>query len=258
MNPDFQILLDFLGRCGPEVSGRGFTTPSSEAAIRLQRFAVGDADDAERAESEWLLARENDPGAPAPTSMLASDYTELESLLGTSPPGSADESWHDEVLKLAAPPAIPLRPRSRRPVYRWAMGGTLIVAAAVAVLMLRPRPRADELEIAIRHGDQVRGDPSEAVVGDRLIVRARAGGPSDLRVYRDNGTLVARCPDGPGCITPVQDEHAIDITLDAPVQYYVILVVGKTDLPAATMDAYLDAARAANVRIVTHEPINVH
>ena len=50
MNPDFQILLDFLGRCGPEVSGRGFTTPSSEAAIRLQRFAVGDADDAERAE----------------------------------------------------------------------------------------------------------------------------------------------------------------------------------------------------------------
>lgn len=215
-------------------------------------------DDAERAESEWLLARENDPGAPAPTSMLVREHAELESLLGTLPPGSTDESWHDEVLRLASSSTTPLRPRARRPAYRWAMAGTLVAVAAVAVLMLRPRPRADELEVAIRHGDHVRGDSSEAVVGDHLIIRARPGGPSDLRVYRGNGTLVARCPDGPGCITPVRGEHAIEITFDAPVQYYVILVVGRTDLPAATMDAYLDAARAANVRIVTYEPIDVH
>ena len=46
-------------------------------------------------------------------------------------------------------------------------------------------------------------------------------------------------------------EHVIDITLDAPVQYHVILVDGVSDAPPdAAMDVYLDAARAANARII--------
>jgi hypothetical protein len=58
-------------------------------------------DDDERAESEWLLARDNDPDARAPSSEIASDYAEIEDLLGNLPTGIADEVWHDEVLRAA-------------------------------------------------------------------------------------------------------------------------------------------------------------
>jgi len=216
-------------------------------------------DAAERAEAGWLLARARDPGAPAPSSAIAHDYAELEDLLGTLPVGPSDDSWQDEVLRLASPPVSPSRPRRRGHAYRWAIAGSLLAAAALAVVVLGPRPRGDELEVAIRHGDLARGDSQEAVVGDRLRIRARPGGAGELRVYRAGATLVARCPGGPGCATPADGEHAIEVVLDAPVPYYVILVVGRTgDLPDGSMDTYIDAARAANVRIVTYPPIVVH
>jgi hypothetical protein len=215
-------------------------------------------DDAERAESAWLLARERDPGAPAPSPKLARDHAELDDLLGDLPLGPPDESWHDEVLRRATSSVTPLRPWWRRPAVRWVTGGALAAAAAaVALLVLRPRPRADELEIAIRRGELARG-LGEAAVGDRLIIRAHPRGPSELRVYRADGPLVARCPDGPGCTTKAQGEHAIDVELEAPVLYHVILVVGASaPLSDGTMDAYLEAARAANARVVTYRPIDV-
>jgi hypothetical protein len=228
---------------------------------------LGDApfiDGSERAESAWLIARERDPGTPAPSSKIASGYTELDDLLGNLPLGPYDDSWHEDVLRLAtaaaatatSAPVTPSRP-SRRPVYRWMAGGALIAAAAVAVLMLRPHPRMDELEIAIHHGDPRRGDSKEAVVGDHLIIRAQPREASELRVYRADGSLVARCPAGPGC-TPAYGTYAIDVTLAAPVQHYVILVIGlSSSLPEGTMDAYLDAARAVNARVVTYQPIDV-
>lgn len=218
-------------------------------------------DEAERAEAAWLRARDHDPTAPAPSPAIARGHAELEDLLGELPPDASDERWQDEVSRLAASSVAPARPPQRRRVYRWALGGTLVAAAAVAAVVLRPRPRprAGELEVAIRPGDPARGDSREAVVGDRLVIRARPRGAGDLRVYRADGALVARCPDGPGCTTPAHGEHAIDVRLDAPVQYHVILVDGLTgDLPGRTMDAYLDAARAANARIVTYPPIEVH
>ena len=83
--------------------------------------------------------------------------------------------------------------------------------------------------------------------------------PGDLRVYRADGTLVARCPNGPGCRGEAHGAQIIDITLDAPVQYQVILVDGMSDAPPdAAMDVYLSAARAANARIIPYSPIDVH
>jgi len=218
-------------------------------------------DDAERAEAAWLLARERDPGAPAPSPAIARDHAELEDLLGNLPPGPSDERWHDDVLRLASSSVSPIRPWWRKRGYRWAMGGgALVAAAAAAVLVLRPAPRSlDELEVAIRPGDPARGGSGEAVIGDHLIIRARPRGTGDLRVYRADGPLVARCPDGPGCATSAHGELAIEVTLDAPVRHHVILVVGTPDrLPDGTMDAYLDAARAAKARIVMYQPIDVH
>ncbi|HWO18789.1 MAG TPA: hypothetical protein VNO30_08430 [Kofleriaceae bacterium] len=240
-------------------------------------------DDPERAEAAWLLARENDPGAPAPSPELARAHAELGDLLGDLPIGAPDQSWQAEVLRQATaaaeaspqpqpqsksqaqsqpPPQSKSQAQSqpppppRRRIYRWAIAGSLAAAAAaVAMVILIPgsRPRADELEISIRHGDPARGDAQAAAVGDQLIIRARPHGPGELRVYRADGALLARCPGGPGCLTSANGEYALEVRLDAPVQHHVILVVGAVgDRSGQTMDAHLEAARAANARIVTH------
>jgi hypothetical protein len=216
-------------------------------------------DDAERAESEWLIAREREPGASPPSPKIARDHAELGDLLAHLPLGPSEDSWHDEVLRQALSSATPWRPWWRRRAVRWGTAAAAtLAAAAVAVLMLRPRPRAEELEIAIIHGEPSRDDSRQTAVGDRLIVKAHPGGASELRVYRADGPLVARCPDGPGCTTGARDEHAVEVTLDTPVPYHVILVVGASaSLPDGSMDTYLDAARAANARIVTRQPIEV-
>jgi hypothetical protein len=230
-----------------------------------------DADDdkLERAESAWLLAREAAPDTPAPSPELAREYAELEDLLANPPPAPDDAGWQDDVLRLAtaaAPAAVPPsapapRPPQRRPIYRWAIAGTLIAAAAVVLLvLLRPQPRPDtsELEVAIRHGASVRGDSTEATPGDRLIIRARPRGAGELRVYRADGPLVARCPGAANCSTSADGEHSMEVTLDAPGQYHVLLVIGMSgDSPGGTMNDYLQATRTANARVVLHPPIDV-
>lgn len=210
---------------------------------------------AERAESAWLQAREHDPYAVAPSAQIARDHAELEHLLGALP-ASSDERWHDEVLrKVRALPSS--RPWWRRSRARWSISGA--VAAAIAlVLLVRARPHADELDIAISHVDRTRSAPEEVVVGDRLVVTARAPAAGDLRVYRAGDALVARCPGGPRCTATPDGEQIIEITLDAPVSYQVVLVVGRTELsPGGTLAALMSAARTANVRVLTPAPIDV-
>ena len=55
MNNDFQTLVEFLGRCGPEVTGHSASIPRTEEAAKLMRFASGQCDDGERAEICALL-----------------------------------------------------------------------------------------------------------------------------------------------------------------------------------------------------------
>lgn len=205
-------------------------------------------DDAERAESRWLLARQREPGAPAPSSKIASDYAKIDDLLATLRVGVAQDSWHEDVLRVAR----------RRARSRWLRtGAAVVVAAAAAVWLLTPRS-AIELEVAIQHDDQKRKDSTSVAVGDRLVITARPRGTGDLRVYQSSGALVARCPGGPACRTPAPGEYVIDITLDVPAEYRVFLVVGASDAPAAApVDAYLETARAANARILSYRPIVV-
>jgi len=223
--------------------------------------------DAERAESAWLLARDHDPFAPAPSPQIAGEYGEIEDLLRTLPPGP-DDGWQAEVLRAASALAPSSRPRRRASRVLWGMGGAIAAVAVVVVVVLHPRPAGDELDVAIRHVDKTRGDSGQVVIGDQLIVRAPAApderDPRDpraqraLRVFR-SGAPVAWCPGGPGCTTAHDGAQVIDLTLDAPVRYQVLLVVGMPQRPRDdTLEAYLDAARAANARIVAHEPIDVH
>lgn len=55
MNNDFNTLINFLERFGPEVSGKVLIAPQSEDAAKLQRFAAGECDKEERAEVCELL-----------------------------------------------------------------------------------------------------------------------------------------------------------------------------------------------------------
>lgn len=213
-------------------------------------------DETERAESAWLLARQEDPGAAAPSPPIASDYAELEDLLHTLPTGAPDHSWHDDVLRAASPAALPSRPWWRRKPG-WT-GVAALAAVAAVVVLVRPSRAPAELEVAIRHVSGARAD-SEVVVGDRIVVSARPGTGADLRIFRSDGTPVARCPGGAGCRIPAPGEYILEATLDAPVRYHVVLVTGMSRaLPLSTMDTFIDAARAADAHIVMDPPIDVH
>jgi len=218
-------------------------------------------EDAERAEAAWLLARDKDPDAAPPSAEIARRYAEIEDLLANLSPHVAHQDWQDEVSRVATAAAPPALPWWNHPAFRWACGGGLVAAAAL-LLVLYPRPR-DELEVAIRTGhktgddDRPRGD-AKAFVGDHLVITARPKASGDLRVYRADGKLVGRCPDGPGCRSHPGDDYTIDVMLDAPLQYRVFLVIGMANASATgTMDVYLDAARAAHARVVSPPPIDV-
>jgi hypothetical protein len=213
--------------------------------------------DAKRAESEWLLAREHDPTAPAPTSEIAADYAQIEDLLGSLPSGPSDGTWRAELLRAASASARRSRPWWRTRVSWWVMGGAVAVAAIAAVWM--SIPRGSPLEVAIHHTRATRNAPDEVAVGDQLVITARPRKAGDLRVYRSDGKLLARCPNGAGCRAGSHGQQIIVITLDAPAQYKVILVDDVSDaLPDGAMDVYIDAAGAANARVTKYPPIDVH
>jgi hypothetical protein len=216
-------------------------------------------DNAMRAESEWLLAHDADPDAPAPYSGIANDYAYLEDLLATLPTDGPNDRWRDRVLNAAASSVSRPRSRLRGTAARWVTGGAFVAAAAVVAWTLIPRDPAAELEVAMWRDPGARPrDSSKAIVGDHLVVRARPNEPGDLRVYRSDGKLVARCPDGPGCRPPTHGEYTIEVTFDTPARYHVFLVIGIVDAPlGGTMDAFLEAVAAAKAHVVLHPAIDV-
>lgn len=219
-----------------------------------------DAD--ERAETEWLLARDRDPHAPPPSAEIASDYAQLEHLLTTLPTAVDDERWQDEVLAAARAPA-PQEVASDRPAAsttrmrprRWALiGGAVAAAAAVALFAVtRPGP-VPELIVTTREATLVRG--TEVAVGHHLIVRVRSRRHAELRVYRGHDALLLRCP-GADCAER-DGGWQVELELGSPGLHYVLLVVGDLDAaPDLSMDDYLSAARTAGVRVIVHPAIDV-
>lgn len=216
------------------------------------------ADDDERREGDWLRARDDDPSARPPSQAVAADQGQLAELLATLPVGHDDDRWQDAVLAAAHADRDAVAPR---PARRWGrlvlMGGALAAAVLAVYLATRPTngPTAD-LHVAILHGGSSRGGAGEVAVGDQVVVRARPHGSTELRVYQDQQVLL-RCPGAPGC---AEGDRAwrIDLRLTAPVRHHVILVFGDVHVPPdAPLDAFLEAARAADVRMIIHPPIDV-
>ncbi len=243
-----------------------------------------------RAEAEWLLARQSTPAAAAPSAELAAQHEELSHLLATLPAGKSDERRHAAVLERVAaaraaksaaspsqilsaipsalPPSTPATPAPRgwwrRPAVRGA-GGALAVAAAVALWLKVGRggpPAPSEIRLAVYHQERVRSSPDEIAVGDRLVLKAKPRGRGEVRVFRSDGTEVGRCPGGPSCTTNAAGQLTLEVSLDSPVQYRAIFVVGVEPAalapPGASMNDYLEAARAAAAELVLPQPIDVH
>lgn len=220
------------------------------------------ADDDERREGDWLRARDDDPAASPPSEAVARDQAELAELLATMPVGRDDDRWQDAVLAAAhaESAAAKAAPRARR--VRWgrlAMAGGALAAALLAIyLAIRPgdAPVA-ELQVAVNVGGSSRGSAGEVAVGDQLVVRARPRGATELRVYQGQ-QLLLRCPGAPGCADGDRSWR-VDVRLAAPVRHRVILVFGDVQVPPdAPLDRFLDAARAARVRMIIHPAIDVH
>ncbi len=248
----------------------------------------------EPGEVEWLVMREAVPNAPPPSAELAAEHEVLANLLADLPIGPDDDSWHDEVLKKLAAESSPKAEAEasvaaesreavakaidsssnvvslawwRRPLVKWTSGGAGAVAAAAAFLLWTrsaPEPTDDEeIKVATIHKEKTRTRSSEGyAVGDRVRVKATPRGSGDLRVFREDGTLVARCPEEPRCAAKPNGELILEITLDAPVQYRAILVEGMNPGTLDTsgdssMNAFLEAARAANARVVIRPPLEV-
>ncbi|HEU4726737.1 MAG TPA: hypothetical protein VFT22_02580 [Kofleriaceae bacterium] len=220
---------------GPQLDGPGESPPS----------------ESERAESDWLLAREHDPSTPAPSAALAREYAEIEAMLAALPPGLPDDHWKADVLRAAAEleqrrERRPL-PWWRRAAFRWALGAGLAAAAAALILVWGMRPPAapgSELVVIRESLQGVRGGSGEAAVGERVIITAHSREPAELYVYRPGGVLMARCPSGPRCARGAPDDFQIELTLDAPGTYLAVLFAGvRAPLPDSLDDATMAAIR---------------
>ncbi len=225
------------------------------------------ADDDERREGDWLVARDADPAAPPPSEEARRRHDELAELLATLPAGKDDERWQDAVLAAAhaadTAAGAPARRAGDRPAprRRWlrlaTMAGALAAAAAAVVYVMSRPPDAPaaELQIAIHRVDAARSE--DVAVGDRLVIRARPHGPTELRVYQDQEPVL-RCPGLPGCADGAATWQ-VDLRLAAPVRHVVILAYGPVTVGSgASLDEFVAAARAAGARLVVHPPIDVH
>lgn len=226
----------------------------------------------ERAEFDWLVARETDPDAPAPTARTAAEYADLENWLGDIPSPPLDDAWHDQVLHRARDMSMPSEPRHAR--GRWVAVGAGLAAAAVILMIMRPapdRPKTDALAESASFEitpQQTRGDTGAAryVVGVHTHVRAavesrlvikRPLPAEDVRLY-EGEALVARCPDSVPCHKDEAGER-IDYVFAATGRYTLIVIggPGQNDLPTTLPLAELKSAAGRAHRHLVETQIEV-
>ncbi|HET9620479.1 MAG TPA: hypothetical protein VFP84_03855 [Kofleriaceae bacterium] len=206
-----------------------------------------DDNDEDRAELEWLIARESAPDAPPPSPEVAAQHARLEALLRSVGAEADQDSWHAGVMKqiedAQRDSIAAARAARRKRLVRWTLSVGAIAVAAGLLFVLLPRPAAAvELQASIQPAEVRRGDAPYAK-GDRLIAKAPAG-DHDLRVYRPDGSLQARCPDGPACTTSPHGMK-IEIVTDMIGTYRVLLVVdGSVSVRDEAVDAFVDRATA--------------
>lgn len=190
-------------------------------------------------------------------------------------PGKAPAGWQDRVFASIDGGGA----RSRIPSGVWVLGA--VAAAAVAVLVWRGRTPT-EMPLAVRQevvatGASRRSDADavdSATVGDTMRAFA-VGGPSgavsggrshprEVRVYRNEREMVARCPDdtprsppaGQTCVAK-DDMTELRFTLATPGRYRSLAIVGAAPAPKGTLDDDARAASASGAKVEMSPAIDV-
>ncbi len=153
------------------------------------------------------------------------------------------------------------RPRVGRMV---AVAAALAAAVAAPSLFSKDAPPALPLRLSV----EVLADPSaqlrgqSARPGDRLALRAQvpaAAAHAELRVWRENGELVLRCPGAEGCRRE-GNQLVGELKLPAVGRYHALVASGPKPLPAA-LPRFADDAAAllqAGAAVETAEPVDVY
>ncbi len=151
------------------------------------------------------------------------------------PPG-----WENRVLAAVAAPR-------KRPAWWWFAGPALTLAAAAAIAVaVFPRGGPRELALAVEvTGAPTRGvGATERAIGDIAHVRVTGGaGYRAIWVYRDQRTLVTRCPGDPACQS-TSDSLGIDVTLALVGEYTIVALSSGQALPVPTDNYDHDIAAA--------------
>jgi hypothetical protein len=224
----------------------------------------------DRFEREWVddpdhaAAREHLPACAACRAAAARYRRVAEMIEGAGATRPMPDGW--DVRLLARLDAD----RRRRP--RWiapaAMAGVAAMAAAAALLLRRPEPapappgQAVALAVRVEAGAGSQRASSMPRPGDRLAVDARAGRwrHAELRLYRSDRELVARCSDAPPCQRD-GDRLSAMFPLGAAGRYRVLLIAGDAPAPApagAGLDADAAAVPPGAGELRIGEPIDVH
>lgn len=170
------------------------------------------------------------------------------SLLGQVGEDREPPAGWEDAIRARIVAAEKLRGKGRRRLRLAAIGFGIAAAAAIALWAARPRPRENALALqvtVVRGAEPVRGATPHP--GDRLVVHValgpRAPGRMELRVYRGEAELVARCSSEPPCRLGADSLDA-EIVLPSPGSFRALLLSGAAPPPPAGLDR--DASQMAD------------
>jgi hypothetical protein len=158
--------------------------------------------------------------------------------------------------------AIDRRPaRSGRRRWIWLPAAAAAAVVLVAVLRIgAPRSGGAGLDVAVESGGITYRGQGMARPGDVLRLRAKTGGAraAELRVYRNDRSLVVGCSAEPPC---QREDGTIDarVVLGSVGSFQPVLLLSDRPLPTTTggLDQDVGSARATGARIHLGTPVVV-
>jgi hypothetical protein len=199
-------------------------------------------------------------------------YDSIQHALRLEPGRGLKPGWQAAVLAAARAEA---RAEARSPVRgrRWLLVAAPALVAAAVALWLWPRPLQPPEQLPLIAWERVlepadpiakRRGPDSLNSGDlvRLYAKVDPAATVELRIYREHGGLVQRCPvapPGPTCRRSGEDLE-LRWRIPAPGRYVAVVAVASGTLPEPLDTLAADTTRlvAAGAQVSTAPPIDAH
>ncbi len=205
----------------------------------------------------WLQARETGAELPVLDPARIAQYQRLDTMLATLPPLDPPLGWEARLLA-KLPPDRQVRPWG--PAL--AAGLVALVGAGAYLASHRPHattdlpPTRSALSLSVVAG-AVTNRGGAPAVGDTLEVKFVLTEPGELRVYREDGPLVVRCPGGQGC-TAEASLISVKVPIAAAGTYRAVAMTGAVPPPTGRgLSADLRAADAAGARLLSVPAVDI-